>query len=217
MILPSPRLLVAAANAFIGVHAEADARRTAFLELMMADMSSTNRTWDAVFVHHVGFWSHYDHYGRTSTWPLPALSSCDDLAAYAKDRGVLLGDPHPAHGDVFLQWSATLKRYARAGIVIAPLSSHRRFHGDAPFVECCVIEGNSDAAGRLGGDAIVRITRKLFLAQHDRVIRWTALALSVRTADPMRLAPAGARIDAAPIVDLSEEWAEPGQPGRRAA
>lgn len=215
MILPSPRLLVAAANAFIGIRAEADAHRAAFLELIMADMDDpgggTNGTawdarWDAAFVHHVGFWSHYDHRGRVSSWPLPALRNCDDLAAYAKQRNVLVPDPCPAHGDVFVQWSPTLKRYARAGIIIGPLGAPRQFDRARPYVECCVIEGNSDAAGRLGGESVVRVTRKLFVAQRDRVIRWTALALSLRAADPMRVGPNGSRIGPPPDFDMLDEW-----------
>lgn len=195
MILPSPRLLVAAANAFIGVNGvqtdaegEADSQRTQLLDLMERDAgcAGAGGEWSATFVHHVGFWSHFDHAGCVSTWPLPALTNCDHLASYAKARGVLVADPHPAHGDVFVQWSPSAKRYVRAGIVVGCIGPRPRFEVEEPFVECIVIEGNSDAAGQLGGDAVVSITRKLFMAGRDRLIRWTALALTLRSADPAR-------------------------------
>ena len=29
------------------------------------------RSWDARFIHQCGYWSHYDHRSRSSSWPIP--------------------------------------------------------------------------------------------------------------------------------------------------
>ena len=55
--------------------------------------------WSAAFVHHVGYWSHFDHRLGASVWPLPATQSCAELAAFAASNFVLAADA-PQPGDV---------------------------------------------------------------------------------------------------------------------
>lgn len=187
MIILSPRLFVAAANAFIGVSEEAGARRGHLVELFLHEVHEpTDADWSAAFVHHVGFWSHFDHMGGASTWPLPAVGNCNELAKYAEERSVLLDDDSPAHGDIYVQWSPARRAYVRAGIVIAKLGAGGRFTNGQPFIECSVIEGNSGPAGMIGGPSVVRIVRKLAMAAKDRVIRWTSLDARLALADPMQ-------------------------------
>ena len=40
--------------------------------------------WSAAFVHHAGYWSHYEYRFRASVWPLPATASCAELARFAE-------------------------------------------------------------------------------------------------------------------------------------
>src|SRR5919199_6538396 len=91
------------------------------------------RPWCAAFVHHVGYWSHYDYDAGRSSWPLPPTASCFELGAYARARGVLREEPEI--GDVFLQWNAELARFAHTGIVTR-VREEGAAPGVGPWVDC---------------------------------------------------------------------------------
>ena len=167
----SPILLVAAANTMLGFarNHEPDA------ELMLHEVGQPlGAAWDTAFVHHAGYWSHYEHDDGRSAWPLPPTNDCNDWARFAEAQGVLsMGAPRA--GDVFLLWSKEHKRFVHTGIVAA----YRNFTGILPnghaYMECETIEGNIDPVGRWPRNGIFRYTRRLVAEKGDRTIRWAEL------------------------------------------
>src|SRR6266571_4943169 len=95
MIPLCPALLVAAANAFVGSSDESEdggeaARLAERLHLFLHDVHQpTVGPLSAGFVSYVGRWSHYDEMAHGSSWPLPDALTCDELAGFAYQRGVL--------------------------------------------------------------------------------------------------------------------------------
>jgi hypothetical protein len=188
----SAAVLVAAAGCFIGLGEEcdrADGDRGQVVEHFYrsapSPMIPPYPDWSAAFVNYVGYWSHYDHPARHSTWPLPPLASCDALADYALHRDVLLDDI-PALGDIFVQCTGQ-KRFVRAGIVIATVCVGQHMNTGRPYFDCDVIEGNSNIDGTVGGPHIVRVARRLSMPIGDRLIRWTLLAERAATDETIPL------------------------------
>lgn len=172
MITFSPERLVAAASAFVGVGEEGDANSGQMVELFLRGVNQpAGQPWCAAFVHHVGYWSHYDHATRRSSWPLPATASCWQLGEFARVRAVL--KPLPQVGDVFLVYSGKLRRFAHTGIVTS-LVSHQRA-GDDHVVECGTVEGNSNDGGSRDGRMTVSRQRKFSYVNGDRFIHWVDL------------------------------------------
>src|SRR5256885_2271808 len=100
MIALTPSYLVAAATAFTGLGEEGD-NNGQMVELFLREVRQPpGQPWCAAFVHHVGYWSHYDHRTKYSSWPLPATASCWQLGEFARDRKLL--ETEPQTGDVFL-------------------------------------------------------------------------------------------------------------------
>lgn len=129
--------------------------------------------WSAAFVHHVGYWSHYDPRLGASVWPLPATPSCTDLAGFAAMHFVLVSDK-PQRGDIYLQWSPAKKAFARAGIVLGRTrriryASGRIGHG------CLTVDGDTTPDGFLRGPYTAIVERVLCFAAGDRLIRWPLL------------------------------------------
>src|SRR5688572_27266579 len=113
----TPALLVAAANAFIGVTEHGGDNRGQMVERFLAGVNQPpGEPWCAAFVYHVGFYAHYDHVSKMSSWPLPPTASCYELGRFAQRHGFL--EREPEVGDVFLKHDATLGRFAHAGIVV---------------------------------------------------------------------------------------------------
>ena len=116
----SPALLVAAANAFVGVSEQGGDNRGQMVEHFLRSVHlPPGQPWCAAFVYHVGHSALYDHMTRRSSWPLPATGSCETLARAARANGVLRNEPYV--GDVFLLYSR-----ARA------IRPHRPRRGRAP-------------------------------------------------------------------------------------
>jgi hypothetical protein len=172
----SPSLLIAAAGALLESTRTPD--RTARLaEQFLMDVGERGpRNWSAAFVHHAGFWSHFDHAVGRSIWPLPATADADELGAFARFRNVL-SSRRPRSGDVFLLWSATRRRFVHAGIVL--IAEHFGPQCSMPpRYACHTIEGNVTPDGGLGGDRLARVQRILSPLHGDRTIRWDALGVS---------------------------------------
>ncbi|HVT38696.1 MAG TPA: hypothetical protein VHE78_06620 [Gemmatimonadaceae bacterium] len=194
MIPLSPALLVAAANALVGLDEEDESGRMAriFLREMNAPLvtpeegalpdggesgrfSTPSRvTWDTAFVHHVGWWAHYDAEGDASSWPFRPSASCDELRAFAAKYDALCTDPLP--GDLFLLWSPAREASFRTGILVRAGDVHTDPEG-RKYRECATIEGDSDEMMRGSGGWIVRHTRQLSADRGDWFVRWTALDL----------------------------------------
>ena len=169
----SPSLLIAAAGALVESAATtADCSRLAEKCLLGTGGFWTQR-WSAAFVHHVGFWSHFDYAAGRSLWPLPATADCDELAAFARNRGVL-SSRLPEPGDVFLVWSAAQGRFVHTGFVLAA-ARFSPLRGNPTRYACHTIEGNVTSAGSIGGGRLARVQRILSPVRGDRTIRWKQL------------------------------------------
>ena len=172
-----PLLVIATANAFVGM----ELGRAGSGESVLASMLREVRLfpdplvrhlppWDAAFVHHVGFWSHYDESLRESTWPLPAAATADQLAVFARERSMLVKSPRA--GDVFLLWNSARGTFSRTGIVVTVEQPGKTMLG-RDYEECVVIEGDTDAHRTLHGGQVLRHSRRLCPSRGDRFIRWT--------------------------------------------
>jgi hypothetical protein len=159
----SPAFLIAFAQALVD-DATADP----------ADGSAVSRIdSSAAFVHHAGYWSHFDHRFATSIWPLPCIGSCTELADFAAEEGILMADA-PEAGDVYLLWSPAKKVFARAGIVVGrvrPVS----FPSGRTGYDCLTIDACTTRSGSIRGPHTAVVQRVLSAEANDRLIRWPML------------------------------------------
>jgi hypothetical protein len=175
-----PRLLIAAATSFVGIGEEGGANRGQVVELFLRQVRQPpGQPWCAAFVHHVGYWSHFDHVSRSSSWPLPATASCWELGAFARARAVLRQDPEI--GDVFLLRSHALKRFAHTGVVTSVDRVVQEPDGDTVYL-CSTIEGNTNHEGEREGKQTLQKQRVFSIHNGDRFIRWTDLIPQARAA-----------------------------------
>lgn len=175
----TPALLVAAANAFIGLMEEGEDNHGQMVERFLAGVHQPpGQPWCAAFVYHVGYYSHYDHVARVSTWPLPATASCWELGRFAERHGVLLCTP--AVGDVFLKYNTGLGRFAHTGIVVGVDEGDPQ--EDVGVHVCTTVEGNTNDDGSRNGNATLRKVRRFVEADGDRFIRWTNIERRARAA-----------------------------------
>ena len=178
MLPPSPTLLIAAANTYVGWQDDQQAvrihQRSAFVECLLrqvrADLDGdTPVPWHTAFVHHVGYWSHYDTTWGASSWPLPATPSANELAAFAGERSMLCEEP--SEGDLFVLWSRVTHEFVRTGIIVQLGDPGLTARG-TPYRECLTIEANIDERRSLDGALILRQWRRLSGEMGDRFIRW---------------------------------------------
>ncbi len=168
----SPALLVAAANAFIGVSEHGGDNRGQMVEHFLRSVAlPPGQPWCAAFVHHVGHSAHYDHLARRSSWPLPATGSCEALARAAREYGVLRDEPHV--GDVFLLYSPLRKRFIHTGIVVGVQDEERVHERDVHV--CITVEGNTNDDGSANGHSTLRKVRTFREAEGHRFIRWAEI------------------------------------------
>jgi hypothetical protein len=171
----SPILLLAAANTMLGFART----REPDTELMLHEVGQPQGPkWDTAFVHHAGYWSHYEHHTSRSAWPLPPTNDCNDWARFAEAHGALL-TAWPQAGDVFLLWSTRHKRFVHVGIVATYDHATGIMPNGSSYMECETIEGNVDSAGKWPHGGIHRCTRRLVTEKGDRIIRWTELGRHV--------------------------------------
>ena len=186
----TPVLLIANANAFVelgaGFGPKLRSKQGRLVEVFLREMVGARTPdeqeadetdpalapWDAAFVRHVGYWSHFDQRCGRSSWPLPATNSVTELAQYAFTTGLIR--EAPLAGDVFLAWDAEVNQFTRTGIVVQVELFGRSSSGTGYF-RCATIEGSSERLHRESGRLSLRHTRNLCPALGDRVIRWTAL------------------------------------------
>ena len=173
------QLLIAAANAFVGMREEGGDNRGQMVEMFLREVHQTaGEPWCAAFVHHVGYWSHFDASVRTSSWPLPPTASCAELGQYALARRILVKQPQP--GDVFLLFSRGLGRFHHAGIVVSvdaryPVRSSAIAGDDDGLWVCTTVEGNTNDDGSVNGTATLRKVRRINTVIGDRFVRWVEL------------------------------------------
>jgi hypothetical protein len=129
--------------------------------------------WSATFVHHAGYWSHFDYRIEASIWPLPATSSCEELAAFAGDNFVL-ADDEPNPGDIYLLWSPAKKRFVRSGIILG-VTRRQVYPSGRMGYECLTVDADTTVRGSLRGPCTAIIRRMLSPDAGDRWIRWPLL------------------------------------------
>lgn len=182
MIPLAPSLVIAAANALVGVAEEGGNNRGRMVELFLREVRQPpGEPWCAAFVYHVGYWAMYDRGAQRSSWPLPATASCWELGDFARRQGVL--ERAPEFGDVFLQYKPELKRFAHTGFIERVESLRREpvparpGDGGAERVvyRCSTIEGNTNAEGSREGNATLRKVREFCAEDGDRFVRWVEL------------------------------------------
>ena len=168
----APEFLISAAATYVGLKEAGGNNRGKMVELFLAGVRQPpGQPWCAAFVHHVGFWSHFDYEEKKSSWPLPATASCYVLGAFAGTRQVLVQEPLP--GDVFLQYNAGLRRFAHTGIVVR-VDEVRETAGER-WYECTTIEGNTNEGGSAEGEGVYCRVRRLYPGVGDRFVRWVEL------------------------------------------
>jgi len=168
----TPSFLIAAASAFVGIGEQGGENRGQVVETFLKEVDlPAGLPWCAAFVHHVGYWSHYDFVARRSSWPLPRTASCWELGDFARRNGLLEKEPLP--GDVFLLYDQKLKRFAHTGIVVSVKVKHAIGDRDC-LVTCTSIEGNTNEQGeREGTTTRCREDRTINTYTGDRFIRWS--------------------------------------------
>jgi hypothetical protein len=172
MIPLTPRCLIAAAEAFVGLREEGD-NRGLMIDLFLKGVNQPpGQPWCAAFVHHVGQRSHFDPIANKSSWPLPNTASCYMLGVYAAQQRILVDEP--LDGDVFLLWSPMYTRFAHTGIVSRVVERGKTPAG-SPWFDCHTIEGNTNDDGGRDGWGVLRRIRRFYPRVGDRFVRWAEL------------------------------------------
>lgn len=143
------------------------------VDVATPDALPTDGGWSTAFVHHVGFWSHFDYRLGSSVWPLPATASCTELATFAARHFVLAADA-PEPGDIYLLWSPAKKLFVRAGIILSR-SRRIRYPSGRKCYSCLTIDGDTTRDGQLRGPHTVLVQRMISPAAGDRLIRWSLI------------------------------------------
>jgi hypothetical protein len=164
-----PILLTAAAQALVALGEDERMVKCVLEEVHVAEPGAR---WDAAFVHHVGYWSHYDDLFKRSGWPLPATKNVEELAQYCGTNGLFRRAP--LEGDLFLQRNPAQHRWVRTGIVAHAVRS-RLLVGDHPCWDCVTIEAHCDKDALGDRTCVLRRHRTLSLIFGDHFVRWTAL------------------------------------------
>jgi hypothetical protein len=163
----TPALLIAAAQPFVGLGERALIDRV----LREVNAAESQQAWDAAFVHHVGYWSHYSDHEKSSTWPLPAAATVEELAQACDSSGLLRGTPMP--GDLFLLNDQNTKCFTRTGIIVM-VSIFTQDDECGVTYDCITIEGDSTHHSVGDGPRVLRHRRTLSPELGDKFIRWTA-------------------------------------------
>ena len=170
MIPLSPALLLAAATSFVGLGEDGGDNLGPVVELFLREVRQPpGQPWCAAFVHHVGFWSHWDHAAKASSWPLPPTASCWELGEFARVRAILRTDPEV--GDVFLIRSKQQQRFAHTGVIASVNRALATPAGDTVY-EATTVEGNTSDDGSREGRMTLTRTRRFSTRAGDRFIRW---------------------------------------------
>ena len=137
MIPPSPILLIAAAQAM-----SRDARVTA---AALCPVEGEEAASGMSFIHHAGFWSHYDAQVGASSWPLDPRWSLHDVMEVAGRLELL--QLNGSAGDLLVSCSED-GRPARIGVVLAT-GERMQLPGEAPTWECDALwGGHTGLSGR---------------------------------------------------------------------
>lgn len=173
----SPQLLIATTRALAGLGVtEQDFGEATPTEPLAGRLGQDEmpRSWDARFIQRCGYWAHYDHRSRSSSWPIPVGLTTPELALFGLAHDILRDAPEP--GDIFLQWGRQRDMFIHTGVVVDVLASHR-VGGKMSFFDVYTVEGDTDEQGRLARGKAMRVRRRLSPALGDRFLRWAELDL----------------------------------------
>ena len=176
MVRLSPQLLIVTAGALVGVGVDGERAFATPSEVTpaidVAPKAESSASWNIRFLDHCGYWSHYDHRSRHSSWPIPQRLGAHELAAFGASRDILRKIPSP--GDLFLQYARRQSSFVHAGVVVL-VNDTGSMDAGAPYFDVYTIEGDTDHAGRLRGGRAMRVRRRLSPSLGDRFLRWADL------------------------------------------
>ena len=162
----APAFAIAAANAFVDLDfGIADTDRC------MSSIASHRRrrtSWDADFVHHVGYWSHFGGQPPQSSWPIPHLRTAQEIAEFAGHRGLLTEEP--VAGDLFLRWNNARGVFDGTGIVVN-VAQRPQPVGEYDVNLCEVIEGQLRSTEL--GERMDIVRHWETFGARDRFVRWS--------------------------------------------
>lgn len=175
MLRLSPQMLIAVAGALVRQKAPAPDLDLALLESPPSreppeeedTAGGQAHLGDVGFVHHCGYWAHFDYRTNASSWPIPEAQTPTELAAFGLEHDILFPMPEP--GDIFLQYAPQRREFGLAGIVVLLLGSGR-YSPTTPYFDVYTMEADMRARGKLR-----RVRRRLSPSMGDRFLRWTDL------------------------------------------
>ena len=171
MLPLNPELLVSTATALASWEYQRNPRDA---ELDRASADAKRGDASLRFVQFLGFWSHFAHDSRASSWPLPNSNRITELFNFAMEHNGPRLDP--VAGDIFLLASFRGCRHVRAGIIAVVETVGTLLKGSADFV-CTTIEGELGTDRSVSQVPAVRLVRRrLSPAFGDCFIRWWGLA-----------------------------------------
>lgn len=124
-------------------------------------------------IHLLGWWAHYDHEYRLSSWPVPHVGSPELLEEFAGVNGVLVKEPNA--GDIYIA-AGRNQRPSQVGIVTT-VQLAAPIPGLPAAATCHTARGvrSGGVAENLGPISIVFGERCLTTLRGDRFIRWADL------------------------------------------
>ena len=173
MITYTPRLLIAAANAHVGM-SERSARAVGRVVARRLGTEALHDvpSLDVALLLHWGYCSHYDIRAGRSSFPLLDTATPDDMAAFGARKQLLRLEPHD--GDIFLLFSPKTCTFVRAGLVVQ-VRGRGVLSPGANYYDVTTIEGDTNERGELSGGKVLRVERRLSPAAGDRFLRWADL------------------------------------------
>lgn len=162
MIRLTPRFLIAAANAAVGMSEKSAVAVQRVVERRIAlhdcDAAQEALALDVALVLHWGHCSHYDALLDSSSWPIVRVRTADEIAGCASRNGLVR--ERPIEGDLFLLFSPPSRGYVRVGVV-AQVCGEGRLGARSAYYDVITIEADSNEHGELGGGKVVRMKRRL--------------------------------------------------------
>lgn len=173
MIPLTPCLVTQAATVLLKIRDEGP-RRGSIIEAMLDSVGlPADANWAAAFVQFVGYWTHFEHEARASSWPFPMAGTFTQLLQLARRRAVVVDTPRV--GDVAVICDRRTHSYEQGGFVVE-VRDEGRLGGHGPsYFDCITIEGNTDLQGARDGARVSRVPRRIIDAAGDCLIRWADL------------------------------------------
>ena len=174
MVPLRPSMLIASASTFVGIRKSSESYLPAVDAIGRAPADADEEAWGLHFLQHVGSRSQLSFRTGKSCWPLPSVTSAEELAAFARAHRVLR-DRIPRPGDVFLVWSPAKKIFLRTGIVVTVDMVPATWPDGKLGYDCTTIECVAVREGSRMVRTVAHRERRISSENGDRLIRWTEL------------------------------------------